>query len=157
MDTDPVAEGFARVVAVADGVAWLEPESPPACGGCAAKAGCGTTYLRPRESRRFALADDFAARPGELVVVGMRQSSLTRATMVAYMIPVVALIGAAIIAALLGAGDGGTAAAALMGLVGGIALARVAAARLSAMGELSPVFLRRAGESAGSCSDRAEG
>lgn len=154
MDMDAIVEGYARIVAVEDGHAWLEPESPPACGGCAARAGCGTTYFKSRKSRRFALADDFDARIGELVVVGMRQSSLTRATMVAYMLPVAALMGSAITASLLGASDGGTAAAAVMGLVGGIALARVAATRLSAQGELSPIFLRRA--EAAACADRKE-
>lgn len=151
---DAIVEGYARIIAVENGNAWLEPESPPACGGCAAKAGCGTTYFKSGKSRRFALPDDFGARPGELVVVGMRQSSLTRATMIAYLLPVAALMGTAIAASLLGASDGGTAAAAAMGLAAGIALARMAASRLSAQGELSPVFLRRA--DAAACSDRQD-
>lgn len=139
-----VVEGYARVVAVDGATAWLEPEPAGACGGCKAKAGCGTTYLRPKGASRFAVPNDFHARPGEQVVVGIDQSVLTRAALVAYVLPVVALVAAAVGAALLGAGDAGAAMAAGIGLLAGIAVARHRAAAMAARGDLRPVVLRRA-------------
>jgi sigma-E factor negative regulatory protein RseC len=140
-----MVEGHARVVAVEAGRAWLEPEAPPACGGCSAKPGCGTASLgTAKRGKRFSVRDDFRARVGERVVVGITQSALTRATAVAYAIPLVALLAAALAAHALGAGDAGTAAAAALGLAGGIAVARRAAGRMTRLGALSPVVLRRA-------------
>jgi sigma-E factor negative regulatory protein RseC len=142
---EPV-EGFAKVVAVEGEVAWLEPEPGAACGGCAAKAGCGTAYLRPAKGdRRFAVANDFRARVGDRVVVGIDQGALTRASAVAYVIPILLVVAMAVAASLLGASDAGTAAASVVGLVAGIALAQVAARRLAARGDLTPMVLRKAG------------
>lgn len=139
-----LVEGFARVVAVADGKAWLEPEPAAACGGCAAKAGCGTAYIRPAKGgRRFAVADDFHARVGDRVVIGLDQAVLTRASAVAYLIPIALVVGMAVLASLLGASDAGTAAASVVGLAAGVGLARWRAGRMARSGELTPVVLRR--------------
>lgn len=139
-----LVEGFARVVAVEPGVAWLEPEPAAACGGCAARSGCGTAYIRPgKGERRFAVADDFHARVGDRVVVGIDQAVLTRASAVAYLIPVGLVVALAVLASMLGASDAGTAAAAVVGLVAGVWLARRRADRMATAGELTPVVLRR--------------
>lgn len=137
-------EGFAKVVAVEGATAWLEPEPAAACGGCAAKAGCGTAYLRPAKGgQRFAVANDFQARIGDRVVVGIDPAVLTRASAVAYVIPIVLVVMMAVAASVLGASDAGAAAAAAVGLIAGIAVARHAAARMAAAGRLRPTVLRR--------------
>lgn len=140
-----LAEGIARVVAVERGMAVLEAEPKAACGGCKAKAGCGTAYAAGKARHSFAIPNDFGAKIGELVVIGIASATLTRASLVAYLLPLAGMVAAGIIATLLGASDAGTAAAALLGLIAGIAFAKVRAGRMARGGELTPVFLRRAG------------
>lgn len=140
-----MVEGFARVVALEGDIAWLEIEPSSACGSCGARAGCGVPRrLKGRSVQRFALPNDFEGRLGERIVVGIPQKALLRASAIAYLLPLIAMIGAAVLAGWLGYGDGGAALAALGGLAGGFVLAHSRARQLSDEGALAPVYLRPA-------------
>lgn len=143
----PLVEGLAHVVAVEGGVAWLEPEQTSSCGGCAASGACGAkgigTTAGRLEARRFSLAGQNLA-VGDTVVVGISESALIKASLTAYVIPLVAAFGFAALAQWIDGRDGVSLVAMIAGLVLGLALARLRAARLSARGELAPRFLRRA-------------
>lgn len=139
-------EGVARVVAADGGTVWLEPEPTGSCSGCMSAAVCGhgNGSSRRMASRRFALANQYDLRVGERVVIGMSEASLLRASLVAYGLPLLGMIGAAITAQVMGAGDGRAALATLGGLAVGLVLARLSAGKLSARGDLTPRYLRRA-------------
>lgn len=143
-------EGIARVVRVADGTAWFEPEQTTSCGYCAASGACvggGAgigSVARRIELRRFPLADAGGLAVGERVVVGVGERALLKAALTAYALPLAAALVAGGLAQGLAGSDGLTLAAMLAGLGTGLLVARGAARRLAARGELAPRFLRRA-------------
>jgi sigma-E factor negative regulatory protein RseC len=119
-------EEQARVVAVADGSAWVEVRRRSACGSCSAAGGCGTGALAGllgERAQRLQVRDDLGLRVGEQVVIGIPDAALTRASLAAYLLPLLALIAAALLAEAAGAGEGTTALAGLLGLGAGLWLA----------------------------------
>lgn len=141
-------EGIARVVRIADGVVWLEPEPTSSCGACAASAQCGSkgigSVARRIEARRFAIADDNDLAVGDRIVVGVAAAALVRAAVAAYGVPLAVALAGGGSAQWLGGGDLATMAGTGAGLAFGMLAARFGARRLSADGQLAPRFLRRA-------------
>ena len=140
-------EGVAKVVALDDGYAVCEPEPTGSCGGCMSAALCGVKSggnSRRIVARRFSLVNDVGLKVGDRVVVGIAPATLLKASAVAYALPLVLMLVAAIVAQQLG--DGGDGVGALGGLGGflvGLAIARWRAGRMTRRGELTPNFLRR--------------
>lgn len=143
-----MTEGIAQVVEVGDKFAWLVPEQTTSCGGCASASACGAkgigTTASRLELRRFQLVNDADLRVGERVVVGIRENALLKASITAYAIPLVTLLGSGALAQWAAGSDAVTIVAMLAGLAGGLWLARLRAGHLLARGELAPRFLRRA-------------
>jgi sigma-E factor negative regulatory protein RseC len=141
-------EGVAKVVALEDGYAVCEPEPTGSCGGCMSAALCGVKSggtSRRIIARRFSLVNDVGLRVGDRVVVGIAPSVLLKASAVAYALPLVLMLVAAVIAQRTGDGGDGTAAlGGLGGFLAGLAIARWRANRMTRAGELTPNFLRRA-------------
>jgi sigma-E factor negative regulatory protein RseC len=143
-----VIEGIARVVRVEGSLAWLEPEQTGGCGSCAAASGCSAkgigTVASRMEARRFPLDNSDDLRVGERVVVGVGDRALIKASLTAYALPLAAALGAGGVAEWAMGSDLMTMAGMAAGLFAGILAARIGAGRLSARGDLSPHFLRRA-------------
>lgn len=141
-----VIEGFARVVALDGATAWLEPEQGTSCGTCMSSSACASKngYGFFLKARRFPLANEAGLRVGERVVVGVTEKSLVRASLLAYLLPMVAMLAAAVTVHAQGGSDGMAMLAALGGLAGGMVVAGLRARILSARGDLKPHFLRRA-------------
>lgn len=143
-----LVEGIAQVVAVDGNMAWLVPEQGSSCSGCSSSTACGSkgigTMASRLEARRFQLVNDAGLRVGERVVLGIRENTLLRASITAYIIPLAGLLIAGVLAQWVASNDFVTMAAMLAGLVLGLWLARLRAGRLLARGELAPRFLRRA-------------
>lgn len=83
--------------------AWVEVETTrrASCGSCAAGASCGVSLLDRllgRRPTRLAALNPIAAAPGQRVVIGIPEGSLLSASFAAYLVPVLALIGGAILA-----------------------------------------------------------
>jgi sigma-E factor negative regulatory protein RseC len=143
-------EGLARVVAVDHDQAWLVTEQPAACGSCATRSACGggsTTHAASSWSAPRSLGPGQALLViGDTVHIGVDRNALSRASLTAYTLPLVTMLVAA--GALQDAGDGVAIAAALAGLLAGVAVARVLARRWR--DALEPVLLGRATHSADS-------
>ena len=135
-------EGVARVVAVRDGVPWLEPEPGTSCSGCVSLAMCGTKGggFDALGARRFPLTGAPALEMGDRVVVGMPEGTVLRAAATAYGLPLLLTVAGGLAALGFGAGDLGGALAMGGGLGAGLLLGRIIAGR----DEFSPRFLRRA-------------
>ena len=143
-----MVEGLARVVGSDAGRLWLEPEQTTGCGHCASAAACGMKngHERRLAARRFSVADDGSLAVGDRVVIGIAEFTLLRASAIAYALPLVGMIGGALVAHAFGGSDAWAAGATALGLGCGLLLARSRASRLRARGELTPRLLRRAGE-----------
>jgi sigma-E factor negative regulatory protein RseC len=131
-------------------MAWFEPEQTTSCGHCASSAVCGTgskgigSLASRIELRRFPLDNPAGLTVGERVVVGVDDRALLKASLTAYALPLATALMAGGLAQDALGNDLLTMAAMATGLGFGLILARIAARRLSARGELSPRFLRRA-------------
>jgi sigma-E factor negative regulatory protein RseC len=143
-------EGIARVVRIADGMAWLEPEQTTSCGSCASAAACGSgatgigTVASRIQARRFAIDNPADLMVGERVVVGVADRALIKATLTAYGLPLLTAFAVAGFAESTWSNDLVTMMFMVAGLISGLILARISAFHLGARGELAPRFLRRA-------------
>lgn len=147
---DALIEGLARVVAVDRDHVWLVAEQPAACGSCATRSACGggntaKAVASWRAPRSLGPGQALLAH-GDTVHMGVDRSALTRAALTAYSLPLVTMLMSA--SAVQGAGDGVAIAAALAGLLAGVAVARVLTRRWR--DALEPVVLGRAAPAAGS-------
>ncbi len=141
-------ETVATVVSVDRGWARLTAERRSACSTCSSASGCGTAALSGLFSNRPAdiyIRDNFEARPGEQVVIAMGGGQLVLASLLVYFVPLVGLVGGAVVGSALGLGDLAAALMALLGLVGGFAIARRKGSGGSAAQAYAPVFVRRLG------------
>lgn len=153
----PVVEGLARVVAVDGHRVWLQAEQPAACGSCSTHAVCSGSHSQPSGNWQVVQPDgglDGDGRGlavGDTVRVGIDRSALAHASLVAYALPLLTMLVAAV--TFQDAGNAVAVAAAVVGLLGGAALARVLARRWR--DALQPVMLGLASRAGGA--SRASG
>ncbi|MFN3785719.1 MAG: SoxR reducing system RseC family protein [Thiothrix sp.] len=150
-------EQTAVVVSVDSGHAWIMPQqSGKGCGACAGKAGCAATasafQFWQKEPQRMRVLNPLYARPGDTVVVGMQGNALVLYSALAYLLPLLGLI----MAALIGQGvftwfgllpEIGAILSGFAGLFGGLRLANLLCARSFASEAFQPVILRVVGQS----------
>lgn len=138
---------LARVVAVDADRVWLEPIQGTSCGGCASAAMCGSkgigTIANRLEARRFPVSGRFGLRVGEEVEVAFGDKNLVKAAAIAYLIPLLFALVAAMIAQSQLGRDGATMLAALAGLAAGFGVMKLLSARLEARGDLQARIVRR--------------
>lgn len=122
----------ARVLRVSGAVAWVNCESHAGCRRCAEGRGCGGGILgrllgeRLREVRVDAAGYRLTA--GDRVSIGLSETALLQSSLVMYLVPLLTMLAAALIAdrlAPLPWRELASVAAAAPGLLAGLALARV--------------------------------
>lgn len=88
----------------------LEARPRSACGGCAARGGCGTSMLASvlgRRPIRFSLPNTVDAREGDWLLVGLPENALLGGSLLVYLLPLLGLIAGGLLAdALLPASHG---------------------------------------------------
>lgn len=92
-------EASARVTAVRGDRARVAIERQSACGGCAAKGGCGTRLIAdwfPKRQLSFDLDNVIGAAPGDRVTVGLDERRLQHFALLMYAIPLLGLLGGAL-------------------------------------------------------------
>jgi sigma-E factor negative regulatory protein RseC len=144
-------EETARVIAIENGQLLLEAQTSSACGACAAKQGCGTSVLSRwvgRKFTRFQAPNTINARVGDEVVVGLAEDVMLKGSLLVYLLPLLAMIGFALLADGLIAAD--VASRDLMVLVSAVTgfalaliIARLMLASSSNRSKLTPVVLRK--------------
>jgi sigma-E factor negative regulatory protein RseC len=140
---EALIKGLARVVAVDGAQVWLAAEQPAACFSCATRSACGSGTAKPSASWRVSRSLGPNQAPlglGETVHIGVDRNALTRASLTAYAFPLATMLIA--VMGMQDAGDAAAIAAALVGLLVGVAAAKVLVRRWSEA--LVPVVLGRA-------------
>lgn len=92
-------EATARVTAVDGDRVELVAERQTACGGCAAKQGCGTSLLDEWFSRRqprFEVRSSLEVGVGDRVVIGLDEGRLQRGSLWLYAFPLLGLLAGAL-------------------------------------------------------------
>ena len=136
LQRDALTVERARVIAVGSDAAegdsvWVETLQGSTCSGCAARSGCGQGVMRrwfSRESLCLELhraeGDDTAYAVGQWVEIGIPEGVVVRAALLAYLLPIVMLMLGAALGSALFAGELAVLLLSLLGLGGGIGLAR---------------------------------
>ncbi len=143
-----------RVIAVKDGQLLLEAQTRSACGGCAAKKGCGTAVLSNvvgKKFSRFQVKNSIGAQVGDVIVVGLEEKALLSGSLVMYLLPVIGMIIMALLADTLLGGESGIlinrdldiALASLSGFAAGAGFARWYFRYSARSSDFSPVILRK--------------
>lgn len=121
MSEDAVIRAVVRSVDATGAVVEVDKGG---CGRCHEKGGCGGQSLTQAfcsGPRRYRVDNDIGAQPGDSVRVAVAAGTLRRGANLAYGMPVLGLIGGAVIGNLF-AGDVGAIAGGLLGLIVAFAL-----------------------------------
>ncbi len=146
-------EETAVVTRCDDGFAFVETERKSACGSCSATGVCGTSALSKVFGNKRSVVkalNPIGAGPGDNVVVGLQESALVNASLMFYLVPIVAMILAAIFAKTASEWMGFSSAelfsvlGGLLGLTGGLYLSRRFSERVSNDERYQAVILRYA-------------
>jgi sigma-E factor negative regulatory protein RseC len=142
-----VIEQNARVVGVADGSALVEVPRQSGCSSCGLDGSCGTSVVAKLfgsgNATRLRVRDRLGVAPGDEVVIGIRSPLLVRASLIAYLLPLLVLIGASSAADAAGLGDTGAAAVGITGLAAGLWLTGLITGGTGPRARFRPIMLRR--------------
>lgn len=84
-----------RVIGIEGDQLLLQAQTQSACGGCAAKKGCGTAVLSKVVGQKFThfqARNTIDANVGDLIVVGLTERALLNGSFVIYMLPIIGMI-----------------------------------------------------------------
>lgn len=91
-----------RIVAVESGAVWVETLRKSTCSSCSVKAGCGQGLLDQlgTNSRRgyVRALSDLQLNVGDAVIIGVREDLLVRGSLLVYLLPLLGLFAAAVLA-----------------------------------------------------------
>lgn len=90
----------ATVISSDDGYAIVDTRERPACGACANAGGCSTSVLSglfKRRHNRLRVSNPIHAKPGEQVVIGLREDTFLKVSFLAYLLPLLSMILTAIL------------------------------------------------------------
>jgi sigma-E factor negative regulatory protein RseC len=148
-------EQTAVVVSVQGDLAEVEGERQGACGGCAVDGACATSVIASYFGHRrpvLQAGNPIGARPGDRVIIGLPEGALLTASLLAYLAPLLSMIGAAIAGAQIAdfLAPSYVRGLSILAGLGGLIAALGWLARLSRTGSLAtrcrPRILRRVGE-----------
>ncbi len=138
-----------KVVAVDGDYAWINTMRESACQSCSASKGCGQKVLNSVTSGRASqvkVARTLDVNVGDLVLVGIAEEALLKASFLAYLLPLLLMIicaGLAEAAFLLP--DPIVALVGVLGLAVGLMLVKTLSFRLSCNPSYHPQLLRKLG------------
>ncbi|MEW7975888.1 MAG: SoxR reducing system RseC family protein [Candidatus Sedimenticola endophacoides] len=122
----------------------VETQSRSACSQCSSGI-CGTSAIAKLfefKANRVTLPNSLGARIGQQVVVGIQDALLVRASLLAYLLPLLIMFALVLFAKSAGASDGQLAVLAPAGLLLGLWMVRRLSARRSTNDEYHPTLLR---------------
>ncbi len=118
----------ARVIAIANGMAQVEPTAQSGCGGCKTSSSCGVSGLGKYFSgnrKAISVACDASVIAGDELHMTMSEADFLKAGLLAYLLPSLFTIAGASVAATLAYGDVGAVVGAALGFASGLLLVRL--------------------------------
>ncbi len=135
-----------RVIEVGQDFAVVETQRKVACQSCAVNKGCGTGVIaRVLGNKRFYIEvlNPVQARVGEDVVVGIEDDALVSSSLLAYALPLVAMLAGGIAGDLMAGSEGVVILSSLAGFVAGLWAVRHISRRMAREARYRPVILSR--------------
>jgi sigma-E factor negative regulatory protein RseC len=146
-------EESATVVRVDAGYAIVETQQRAACGSCQSAGSCSTSVLSglfKRRHNQLKVLNPINARPGQKVIIGLREQALLKVSLSAYLLPLVSLLLLAMAMQhlserfVLQLGELPTIAGGLLGFIIGLLLFRRLSSRRRSDPDYQAVILRQA-------------
>ncbi|APU29616.1 transcriptional regulator [Ectopseudomonas alcaliphila JAB1] len=135
-----------RVVALEPGAVWVETLRKSTCSSCSANAACGQGLMDRlgvgRQRGYVRALSQMQLAVGDSVIIGVREDLLVRSSLLVYLLPLLGLFAAALLADGLGLSEPLVIFAGLSGLLASWLLVRWRAARVAENPLLQPVVLR---------------
>lgn len=140
-------EEVGRVVGVDGAAVWVETVKQSACSSCSAQKGCGQSLLaKIGDGKRFTLQVDnpsgLVVAANDQVVLGVGERSFLTASLLVYLVPLVAMFLAALTAQQQGGSEPMVILVAVLGLGGGFIGTRYLSRHLERTCRFKPVLLR---------------
>jgi sigma-E factor negative regulatory protein RseC len=129
---DAMLEHTGTVIEADEHTALIETVRRSACGHCSSGDSCGISVLAGVFKQRgnfVRVNNHMHLKPGDQAVLGIAESTLLRAALWAYMVPLVVMLAFAMFASAAGLSDGYVFIASMAGLFNGLYLARLVRAR----------------------------
>jgi sigma-E factor negative regulatory protein RseC len=145
-------EQNATVVAVESNAAWVETQRHSACGACAMNKGCGAGMFAKAfgfKSPQLRVVDTQGIAVGDQVVIGIDERALVRGSFAAYMVPILFMLGFAMLGETFFAewlavqSDGLTLSLGIAGLIVGLLWLRRYSRRVGSDSRYQPVILHK--------------
>lgn len=140
-------EESGQVIAVEQGMVWVGTIARSSCSHCSSD-NCSTSVIARlfgMKRNRLLLNNHLQARPGDRVVIGIPDTVLVKASLWAYLLPILSLLLTAVVSSMADLAYGYQALAALSGLALGLYGVRRATGSESRRGQFEPVMLRLEG------------
>ena len=147
-------EQNATVVAVEGDAAWVETQRQSACGACAMNKGCGAGLFAKAfgfASPKLRVVATQGVAVGDQVMIGIDERALVRGSFAAYMVPILFMLGFAILSESIITGwfavesELPTLLSGITGLSAGLLWLRHYTRRIRNDGRYQPVILQRSG------------
>ncbi|GGK81515.1 SoxR reducing system RseC family protein [Amphritea balenae] len=141
-------EESGRVVRLESETVWVETIKQSACAGCSAQKGCGQSLLaKIGDGKRLEIQvdnpDQIAVSVDDQVLLGVGERSFLTASLLVYLLPVVAMFIAALMVQIAGFAEPLVIVAAVLGLIGGFLLTRIISNSMTAHCSYRPVLLQK--------------
>jgi len=97
-------EESAKVVQCQDMFAWVETNRKSACDSCSMNKGCGTGAISKvfgEKRSRLKVINKVQAQVGDSVLIGINESALLAGSFLVYIVPIVSLLGFALLGELM--------------------------------------------------------
>lgn len=135
-----------RVVSYEPGAAWVETVRQSTCGSCQAKAGCGQALLQRlgggARQGYIRVLSDRAVHVGDQVMIGLPENAVVNASLYMYILPLIGLFSAALLADNAGLSEPWIILCAFFGLASGFAGVRWYAWRQRSNPDMQPRIMR---------------
>ena len=116
-------EEHGQVIAIDGDYIWVQTQPRSSCSSCHVGADCGTSVLASwfgQRTNRIRVRNSLNLRIGQGAVIGIHESALLKASLIAYLMPMFAMVITAMVAAQGGASDGVVALSSMVGLAVGL-------------------------------------
>lgn len=140
-------EETATVVRLEQGAAWVSIKTRSACGHCGSSTDCGTamvSQLFGEKENQLRIDNSLEVQVGDRVVIGVPNTMLLKASILAYMLPLIALIVVVGLGRWIGLGEDLSTALGFVGLGLGLWVTNRITGGAQGRKAFCPVMLRRA-------------
>jgi sigma-E factor negative regulatory protein RseC len=126
MANGEMIEERAWVVEVDGDKVWVEAEARSSCSHCSSQS-CTTAVVARLfgvRRNRLALKNSLAAKPGDQVIIGVPGRLIARASLLAYIVPLLFMLAITLLGSVIGINDGIQSLLAVVGLLVGLLIVR---------------------------------